>query len=401
MGSHARPNRIHRTGVRVAMVALVGAALPISAAGLAEAATPGTAHSVDEKGQQGAENTAPAGHTQDAQRQGHPTQATQTQQAVKDHHGTEADQQTHARTDTQAGPGAKTNDRANAKTDAQANGKSDHKADKAPAAQDPKDQAAPQIKADHAFLLDARDGSQERPMWGGAKADESVPMASTTKIMTAVVVLKHPEWLNRQIEVKQEYRDYVQKEGASTADLQTGDKLTVKQMLHAMLIPSGSDAARALADNFGSGDTEEARIADFVRQMNDEAQQLGLKGTHFDTFDGISHGNNHSTARDLAKLGQRAMLQPTFAEVVKNKQFKTEAPAANGHTRYYTWNNTNELLGSYDGILGIKTGSGPEDGYCLVFAAKRDNRTLVGAILRDDEGRFDDATKMLDWGFAH
>ncbi|MEV0275444.1 serine hydrolase [Streptomyces sp. NPDC050610] len=381
MGSHARPNRIHRTGVRVAMVALVGAALPISAAGLAEAATPGTAHSVDEKGQQSGETTAPAGHQQDVQRQDahqqdvqrqlHPAQS--TQHAVKD------------KSDGKAGETA---------------GKTAQPG-KAPAAQDPKDQAAPQIKADHAFLLDARDGSQERPMWGGAKADESVPMASTTKIMTALIVLKHPEWLNRQIEVKQEYRDYVQKVGASTADLQTGDKLTVKQMLHAMLLPSGSDAARALADNFGSGDTEDARIADFVRQMNAEAQQLGMKGTHFDTYDGISHGNNHSTARDLAKLGQRAMLQPTFADVVKNKQYKTEAPAANGHTRYYTWNNTNELLGSYDGILGIKTGSGPEDGYCLVFAAKRDNRTLVGAILRDDEGRFDDATKMLDWGFAH
>lgn len=168
-----------------------------------------------------------------------------------------------------------------------------------------------------------------------------------------------------------------------------------------MLIPSGDDAAMALADNLGSGDTTDARIADFVNQMNAEAQQLGLTGTHFDSFDGISHGNNHSTARDLAKLGQRAMLQPVFADVVKNKQFKTEAPAANGHTRYYTWDTTNKLLSSYDGALGIKTGSGPEAGYALVFAAERDNRTLVGAILKDDQSRFDDATKMLDWGFAH
>lgn len=320
MGAHARPNRIHRTGVRIAMVALVGAALPISAGGLAEAATPGATHSADESGHKVA---------------------------------------------------------------------------------DPKDQAAPQINTEHAFLLDARDGSQQRELWGGAKADESVPMASTTKIMTALVVLKHPEWLNRQITVKQEYRDYVQKVGGSTADLQTGDTLSVDQLLHAMLIPSGDDAAMALADNLGSGDTQEARIADFVRQMNVEAQQLGMTGTNFDSFDGISQGNNHSTARDLAKLGQRAMLQPKFADIVKNKQFKAQAPAANGHIRYYTWDNTNKLLTSYDGALGIKTGSGPEDGYCLVFAAKRDNRTLVGAILKDDTGRFDDATKMLDWGFAH
>ncbi|WP_371749808.1 serine hydrolase [Streptomyces sp. NBC_01283] len=221
-------------------------------------------------------------------------------------------------------------------------------------------------------------------------------MASTTKVMTALVVLKHPEWLDRQITVKQEYRDYVTETGASTADLQTGDKLTVKQLLHAMLIPSGADAAMALADNFGSGNTTEARIADFENQMNTEAQQLGMTGTHFDSFDGISHGDNRSTARDLAKLGQRAMLQPVFADVVKNKQFKAEAPAANGHTRYYTWDNTNELLSTYDGALGIRTGSGAEAGHSLVFAAERDNRTLVGAIIEADKDRFDDATKMLD-----
>ncbi|MFE2225542.1 D-alanyl-D-alanine carboxypeptidase family protein [Streptomyces kronopolitis] len=350
MGSHARPNRIHRTGVRIAMVALVGAALPISAGGLAQAATPGATHSADENGQQGSEATTVARH-----------QGTQRQ--------------------SQAAPSAQGVARSTA-ADAQ-------------------DQAAPQINTDHAFLLDARDGSQQRELWSGAKADESVPMASTTKIMTALVVLKHPEWLNRQIRVKQEYRDYVQKVGGSTADLQTGDTLSVQQLLHAMLIPSGDDAAMALADNLGSGDSQEARIADFVRQMNVEAQQLGMTGTNFDSFDGISQGNNHSTARDLAKLGQRAMLQPMFADIVKNKQFKAEAPAANGHIRYYTWDNTNKLLTSYDGALGIKTGSGPEDGYCLVFAAKRDNRTLVGAILKDDQGRFDDAAKMLDWGFAH
>lgn len=238
-------------------------------------------------------------------------------------------------------------------------------------------------------------------MWAGTKADESVSMASTTKIMTALVVLKQPERLDQLITVKQEYRDYVQQVGASTADLQTGDKLTVKQLLHAMLIPSGADAARALADNFGSGDTEDARIADFVNQMNAEAQQLGLTGTHFDGYDGISNGDNRSTARDLAKLGQRAMLKPVFADVVKNEQFETEATAANGRIRYYTWTNTNQLLGTYDGALGIKTGSGPEAGYALVFAAERDNRTLVGAILGTDQTRFDDATKMLDWGFTH
>ncbi|MFJ9179938.1 D-alanyl-D-alanine carboxypeptidase family protein [Streptomyces sp. NPDC102360] len=315
MGSHARPNRLHRTGARVATVALFGAVLPITAGGIAQAATPAAEQN----------EGAPAADTQDV----------------------------------------------------------------------------PAVAADHAYLLDARDGSQEREMWAGAKADESVSMASTTKIMTAVVVLKHPEWLDRQITVKQEYRDYVQENGASTADLQTGDKLTARQLLHAMLIPSGGDAAMALADNYGVGNTTEARVADFVSQMNVEAAQLGMTGTHFDSFDGISHGDNRSTARDLAKLGQRAMLQPVFADVVKLKKYEAEAPAANGRTRYYTWETTNDLLSSYDGALGVKTGSGEEAGYSLVFAAKRDNRTLVGAIVGADKEVFGDATKILDWGFAH
>ncbi|MFF1379069.1 D-alanyl-D-alanine carboxypeptidase family protein [Streptomyces sp. NPDC058308] len=350
MGSHARPNRLHRTGARIATVALFGAVLPITAGGLAEAATPSATHSVDESERATGEATGSVGQGQgapDTQGQGAPD------------------------TQGQGAPDTKSQD------------------------------DAPVIKADHAFLLDARDGSQEREMWAGAKADESVSMASTTKIMTAMIALKHPEWLDRQITVKQEYRDYVAKTGSSTADLQTGDKLTVRQLLHAMLLPSGADAAMALADNFGAGDTTDARIADFENQMNAEAQQLGLTGTHFDSFDGISHGDNRSTARDLAKLGQRAMLKPVFADIVKKKQFKAEAPAANGRTRYYTWNNTNVLLSTYDGALGIKTGSGAEAGYAVVFAAQRDNRTLVGAIVGADKGRFDDATKMLDWGFAH
>ncbi|MFF1459638.1 D-alanyl-D-alanine carboxypeptidase family protein [Streptomyces sp. NPDC058330] len=320
MGSHARPNRIHRTGARIATVALVGAVLPITAGGLAEAATSTVTHSADDQSQ-----GAPA----------------------------------------------------------------------------TRDQATPAVATENAFLLDARDGSQERPMWAATKADESVSMASTTKIMTALVVLQHPEWLDRQITVKQEYRDYVTANGASTADLQTGDKLTARQLLHAMLIPSGGDAAMALADSFGNGDTQEARIADFQNQMNAHAQQLGLTGTHFDSFDGISHGDNRSTARDLAKLGQRAMLKPVFADIVKLEQFETEAPAANGRTRYYTWNTTNDLLSTYDGALGVKTGSGSEAGYSLVFAAERDNRTLVGAIVGADQEVFADAAKMLDWGFTH
>ncbi|MYT75553.1 MULTISPECIES: serine hydrolase [unclassified Streptomyces] len=335
MGSHARPSRLHRTGARVATVALFGAFLPITAGGLAQADTAPVTNSAGETDRASADTLAASGQD---------TSAAETRSTSQD---------------------------------------------------------VPDTALANAYLLDARDGSQEREMWAGAQADQSVSMASTTKIMTALVVLRHPEWLDRQITVKQEYRDYVQENGASTADLQTGDTLTARQLLHAMLIPSGGDAAMALADSFGTGDTMDARIADFESQMNTEAQQLGMTGTHFDSFDGISHGDNRSTARDLARLGQRAMLKPVFADIVKTKKFETEAPAANGRTRYYTWVTTNDLLSSYDGALGIKTGSGAEAGYSLVFAAQRDNRTLVGAIVGADKEVFADAAKILDWGFAH
>ncbi|MFJ4715358.1 D-alanyl-D-alanine carboxypeptidase family protein [Streptomyces sp. NPDC088785] len=335
MGSHARPHRPHRTGARVATVALFGAVLPISAGGLAQADTPSVTHAAGEHDRSTADAPASAGQVRSAP---------ETRAATPD---------------------------------------------------------VPDTALTRAYLLDARDGSQERELWAGAQADQSVSMASTTKIMTALVVLRHPEWLDRQITVKQEYRDYVQQNGASTADLQTGDTLTARQLLYAMLIPSGGDAAMALADSFGAGDTVDARIADFENRMNAEARQLGMDGTHFDSFDGISQGDNRSTARDLAKLGQRAMLQPVFADIVGTEKFETEATAANGRTRYYTWVTTNDLLSTYDGALGIKTGSGAEAGYSLVFAAERDDRTLVGAIVGADREVFGDAAKILDWGFAH
>ena len=251
------------------------------------------------------------------------------------------------------------------------------------------------VAAKGAFLLDSGTG---KTMWGKAP-DTRRQMASTTKVMTAALVTSLSagggKSLDTKVTVKKSYRDYVTKWGASTADLRTGDKLTARQLLYALLLPSGCDAAYALADTYGKGGTQAARTADFIARMNKKAAQQGMKNTKFDSFDGISKtGKNYSTPRDMAKLGRYALTSKNIRTVAKTT--KGVQKASNGRT--YTWYNTNKLLGSYKGVTGIKTGTGSAAGPCLVFSATRNGRTVVGTILNSGN-RYPDATKMLDWAF--
>ncbi|MFI9306495.1 D-alanyl-D-alanine carboxypeptidase family protein [Streptomyces triculaminicus] len=250
------------------------------------------------------------------------------------------------------------------------------------------------IGAKGAYLDRGPDGKP----WGKA-ADTRRQMASTTKIMTAVVVADdYAGALHQQVAIKQSYRDWVQRNQASTADLRTGDELTVRQLLYAMMLPSGCDAAYALADTFGDGATEQARTASFVEKMNKKARALGMRDTHYDSFDGISsRGTNYSTPRDLAKLARHALGDDTLTTVMKS--MNTQQKAANVN-RLYTWYNTNKLLGSYDGVVGLKTGSTRAAGPCLVFAARRAGRTVVGVVLDDRTGRYPDAARMLDYAYS-
>ncbi|WP_051941258.1 D-alanyl-D-alanine carboxypeptidase family protein [Phaeacidiphilus oryzae] len=249
----------------------------------------------------------------------------------------------------------------------------------------------------HAYLLDAGPaGTARRRLWGIGAATP-LPMASTTKIMTAVVVLETPRLdLNRRLTVRQAYLAYASRVGASTAGLRAGDRLTVRQLLYGLLLPSGSDAAYALADGLGKGSDRAARVGSFIGRMNAEARRLGMTGTHYDSFDGISRGGNRSTAADLARLGETALRLPEFARIVATR--RSTQRGAYGHR--YTWTNTDRLLTAFPGALGVKTGNGPADGYCLVFAARRHGRTLVGALLADDSRHwFRDAAAILAWGF--
>ncbi|WP_320774069.1 D-alanyl-D-alanine carboxypeptidase [Streptomyces sp. CRN 30] len=235
-------------------------------------------------------------------------------------------------------------------------------------------------------------------------ADTKLSTGSTTKIMTAKVVLGQKNLnLDSKVTIQKAYSDYIVSKNASSARLIVGDKVTVRQLLYGLMLPSGCDAAYALADKYGKGSTRSARVKSFISQMNSSAKSLGLKNTHFDSFDGIGNGKNYSTPRDLTKLASSAMKSSTFRTVVKTKKYTAKTKTKSGGTRTMAaWNNTNTLLGSYSGAIGVKTGSGPEAKYCLVFAATKKGKTVIGTVLASTSTtqRATDAKKILNYGFT-
>lgn len=234
-------------------------------------------------------------------------------------------------------------------------------------------------------------------------ADTRRSTGSTTKIMTARVVLAQTGLnLDSKVTVQKAYSDYIVAKGASSAHLIVGDRPTVRQLLYGLMLPSGCDAAYALADKFGSGSTRAARVKSFIGKMNSTAKSLGLTNTHFDSFDGIDNGSNYSTPRDLTKLASSAMKYSTFRTVVKTKSTKQKVTTKTGGYRYMSWSNTNKLLSTYSGAIGVKTGSGPTAKYCLVFAATRHGNTVIGAVLTStsEATRTADAKKLMDYGLT-
>ncbi|AVH57595.1 MULTISPECIES: D-alanyl-D-alanine carboxypeptidase family protein [Streptomyces] len=236
-------------------------------------------------------------------------------------------------------------------------------------------------------------------------ADTRRSTGSTTKIMTAKVVLSQPNLnLDAKVTIQGAYSDYiVDNNWASSARLIVGDKVTVRQLLYGLMLPSGCDAAYALADKFGTGTTRAARVKSFIGKMNTTAKNLGMTNTHFDSFDGIGHGANYSTPRDLTKLASSAMKNSTFRTIVKTQNTTQKVTTKSGGYRNYAWENTNKpLLTGYSGTTGVKTGSGPEAKYCLVFAATRNGKTVIGTVLASTStsARTSDAKKLLSYGFA-
>ncbi|MGI5456338.1 D-alanyl-D-alanine carboxypeptidase family protein [Streptomyces sp. CA-249302] len=257
----------------------------------------------------------------------------------------------------------------------------------------------PTITAKGGFLMNSATG---KTLFTKA-ADTKRLTASTTKVMTAKVVLSQSNLnLDTKVTIKKAVSDYIVSKGASSAGLIVGDKVTVRQLLYGMMLPSGCDAAMALADKFGSGSTVSARTKNFISKMNTMAKSLGMTNTHFDSFDGISNGSNYSTPRDLTKVARSVMKSSTFKTVVKTKKYTAKTITKTGSTRTMAaWNNTNTLLG-WNGTLGIKTGSGTEAKYCLVFAATLNGESVMGAVMTAPNAtdRTADVKKLINYGYA-
>lgn len=252
----------------------------------------------------------------------------------------------------------------------------------------------PAVSAREAFLIDPTTGT----IYLASDADQEVEMASTTKIMTAYVALTVGK-LDQLITVGADANAATlqQEYGASVADLQTGDVLSLQDLLYALLLPSGDDAAVAIADGIAGSQQN------FVALMNVEAALLGLRHTHYSDVHGLDSSGLYTTARDLARLAGIAMRNPTFAEIVQTPSYTLPATANHGA---FSWSNTNELLtptGNYyfPGTIGIKTGYTGGAGGCLVFEARRPYGELLGVLLGEavENTRFTDAAALLNWGF--
>lgn len=236
------------------------------------------------------------------------------------------------------------------------------------------------ISARSAVLVDADSGQ----ILYEKNAKERLPMASTTKIMTALCAVELAD-ISDVITVD---RRAVGVEGSSVY-LQEGEQLTLLQLLYALLLQSANDAAAAIA--IGTAGSIEA----FAKEMNQKALELGLKDTHFDNPHGLDSEQHYTTARDLALIARAALAHPTLRAICATRKI-TIPGAEENQVRVLV--NHNKMLRSYEGAIGVKTGFTKRSGRCLVSAAERNGLTLIAVTLSAPDD-WNDHTRMLDAGY--
>jgi D-alanyl-D-alanine carboxypeptidase (penicillin-binding protein 5/6) len=250
------------------------------------------------------------------------------------------------------------------------------------------------------------DGKTGAILWGHDEA-KTVDMASTTKIMTAFVVLrlaaKEPGLLEEIVTFSKRADDTI----GSTADVKVGERLPVRELLFGLLLPSGNDAAVAIAEHFGGrlnppldAPNETDPLRRFIAEMNRIAVDLGLKETHFINPNGLPADGHHSSARDLARLTRYALALPTFAAYVSTPRHACAVVDARGQRRDVVWNNTNRLLDT-EGYDGVKTGTTRAAGECLVASGRRSGDHLIIVILgaSSTEARYADARNLFRYSW--
>ncbi len=216
-------------------------------------------------------------------------------------------------------------------------------------------------------------------------ADAQLPMASTTKVMTALLALERCELTEPVRCGKAAYGV-----PGTSIYLGLGETLTMEEMLQGLMLASGNDAAVAIAEHIGGS------VAGFAELMNQRAQELGATRTHFITPHGLPMDNHYTTARDLATIAREAMRHEVFRRIVSTQ--RASIPWE-GHAYNRQLRNKNRLLSDYPGATGIKTGYTRAAGRCLVFSARRGELELVGAVLGCPDW-FDVAQRLMDQAFA-
>ena len=222
---------------------------------------------------------------------------------------------------------------------------------------------------------------------GSAGASDERAIASTTKIMTGLLVLENADF-DDIVTVSEEAAET----GGQEIGLVAGEQMTVASLFRALMVRSANDAATALAEHIsGSVDA-------FVQLMNDRADELGLEQTSFANPHGMDAPGHRSSARDLLTMARVAMSHPEFADAVRSRVI-VMTPAPDGTQRVGI--STNLMLGSYDGMLGVKTGLTPRALFTFVGVAEREGRRLYAVVLGSPEnfGHFADAKRLFDYGF--
>jgi D-alanyl-D-alanine carboxypeptidase (penicillin-binding protein 5/6) len=236
----------------------------------------------------------------------------------------------------------------------------------------------PSVDARAVLVADGRTGD----VLYARDEDEQMPMASITKLMTALVTLERARPRDLVTVAPQAVG-----QGGSTIFLVPGEQLTVRDLLAAALIQSANDAAFALAAHVGDGS-----VSRFVRLMNEEAAELGLDSTRYARPDGLDTPKHYTTAEDTFELARLAMQRPLVRRLVRTRTMRI------GNRTLRSWN---DLLWTFDGLIGVKTGHTDDAGWTEVAAARRDGTTLYAVVLGSPTRarRNADLTELLEWGF--
>lgn len=239
----------------------------------------------------------------------------------------------------------------------------------------------PRVTAAAALLVDG-DGAV---LWQRHARRRMAP-ASTTKIMTAVLALE----LGRLDDLVVVSRRAATGRG-SRLGLRERERYRLEDLLVGMLVRSGNDAAVAVAEHIAG------TVEGFVRLMNEKAAGLGAKDTHFVTPHGLDRPGHYTTAADMALMAHHAMAHPAFAEIVGSRERVVAPEGGNGREKLLR--NTNKLLWRYAWADGVKTGTTPRAGRCLIASATRDGHRLIAVVFRS-ANRWQDAVRLLNYGFA-